>query len=47
MKQIYLMTGISTTLKIPFNLDHVEDYSNDFGLTLFKVTDNMVESYHQ
>ena len=47
MKQIYLMTGISTTPKIPFNLDHVEDYSNDFGLTLFKVTDNMVESYHQ
>ena len=47
MKQIYLMTGISTTPKIHINLDHVEDYSNNVGLTLFKVTDNMVESCHQ
>ena len=47
MKQIYLMIGISTTPKIHINQDHVEDYSNNVCLTLFKVTDDMVESYHQ
>ena len=40
-------TGISTTPKIHIILDHVEDYFNDVGLTLFKVTDEMVESCHQ
>ena len=47
MKQIYLMTGISTTPKIHINLHHVEDSSYDVGLIIFKVTDNMVESCNQ
>ena len=45
--KLKLTFQISTTPKMHIILDPLEDYFNDTGLTLIKVTDEMVESCHQ
>ena len=45
--QLKSLTNISTTPKIHIILDHFEDYFDDVGMTLIKVTDEMIESCHQ